>query len=248
MSQQQLRQRSRTPSDTLKMDHSDYPAMGAGLSVPQMLHALPQHHGLVMKLHVSPLFSFLPLFLQKLIARMWCFSFLKPKWESRYLILLGSFLYKFTDNAVSNPKITPKGSPVPVETIDVEIIEPSLLLARGGEQHPMAVALQHLPPGCTYVFSVARLRKTHYYAAADRDQATTWVNSLLEARQEAITRSMGHAPDASFPKAWTYFDNLGRNLMKRKDRIRDRIEEGNLREMEMSNLVEGGPFPRGYHG
>jgi hypothetical protein len=243
---QQLRQRSKIPPDTTaRMDHDDFPKMGAGLTVPQMLQASPQHHGLVMKLHVSPLYAILPLFLQKLVARIWCLSFLAPKWESRYLILLGSFLYKFTDKAPSNPNITPKGSPVPIETIDVEIIEPSLL-AR--EHHPMAIALQELPLGLKCVFSVSRLHKKHYYATADREQATSWLNSLREARQEAITRRMGHAPDASFPKAWTNFDNLGRNLMKSKDRIRARIEDHNLRELEMSNVVEGGPFPRGYHG
>jgi hypothetical protein len=243
---QQLRQRSKTPpATTARMDHGDYPSAGVGLTVPQMLKASPQQHGLVMKLHVSPLYGFFPLFLQRLIARIWCLSFLAPKWESRYLILLGSFLYKFTDNLSLNSKDTPKGSPVPIETVDVEIIELSSL-AR--EYHPMAMALQKLPPGFTCVFSVSRLHKTHYYACQNREQATEWLNSLREARQEAITRRMGHAPDASFPKAWTNFDNLGRNLMKSKDRIRASMEENSRRELEMSNLTEGGPFPRGYHG
>jgi hypothetical protein len=251
---QQLRQRSKTPpgATTARMDHGDYPSAGAGLTVPQMLKASPQQHGLVMKLHVSPLYSYFPIFLQRLIARIWCLSFLAPKWESRYLILLGSFLYKFTDKASSpNSKDTPKGSPVPIETVDVEIIELSSSLARAEHHHhhrPMAMALQKLPPGFKCVFSVSRLHKTHYYATTDREQATEWLNSLREARQEAITRRMGHAPDASFPKAWTNFDNLGRNLMKSKDRIRASIEENSRRELEMSNLTEGGPFPRGYHG
>lgn len=246
---QQLRQRSITPPSRMEQDrdHDDFPTVGAGLTVPQMLKASPQHHGLVMKLHVSPLYSFFPLFLQRLIARLWCLSFLQPKWESRYLILLGSFLYKFTDKAPSNPNITPKGSPVPIETIDVEIIEPSSLV-REYSYHPMAIALQKLPVGFTCVFTVSRLHKTHYYATTDREVATEWLNSLTEARQEAITRRMGHAPDASFPKSWTNFDNLGRNLMKSKDRIRFRMEENNRRELEMSNLTEGGPYPRGYHG
>jgi hypothetical protein len=243
---QQLRQRSKTPpATTARMDYSDYPSAGVGLTVPQMLKASPQQHGLVMKLHISPLYNFFPLFLQRLIARIWCLSFLAPKWESRYLILLGSFLYKFTDKTSSKSKDTPKGSPVPIETVDVEIIERSSL-AR--EHHPMAMALQKLPPGYQCVFSVSRLHKTHYYAATNREQATEWLNSLREARQEAITRRMGHAPDASFPKAWTNFDNLGRNLMKSKDRIRASIEENSRRELEMSNLMEGGPMPRGYHG
>jgi hypothetical protein len=226
------------------MFRDDLPQLGAGLTVPQMLKASPQHYGTVKNLHISPFYTFLPLALQKFIARIWCFSFLAPKWESRYLILLGSFLYKFTDEAPTNPKMNPKGSPVPIESVNAQVIEPSLLPA----DHPMGVALHNLPPGCTCVFSVSDFRKTRYYAVTNKEQALTWVNSLLEAQQETIRRTMGHAPTASFPKAWVYFDSLGRSLLKRKDRIRARMEEISFREMEMSDLAPGGPLPRGYHG
>jgi hypothetical protein len=68
------------------MDHGDYPS-GVGLTVPQMLKASPQQHGLVMKLHISPPYSFFSIFIQQLSLEFVSFI-LAPKWESRYLILL----------------------------------------------------------------------------------------------------------------------------------------------------------------
>jgi len=103
-----------------------------------------------------------------------------------------------------------------------------------------------LPPGFSAVFSVSTLRRKHYYAVADKEEAMIWIRSLREAKQEQITRSMGHAKNMPYP--FEYFDNLASSLVKSKDRIRHRMEEANLREMEMSSFGEGGPLPRGYHG
>ena len=74
-----------------------------------------------------------------------------------------------------------------------------------------------------------------------------WVRSLHEAKQEAITRNMGHAATVSYPSSWKYFDSLGKCLVKSKARVRERIEELRIKEMEMSEF-SGGPLPRGYHG
>ena len=74
-----------------------------------MQSASPQHTGTVQKLHVSPLFTILPHLVQKLILTLWCFKFLRPRWETRYLILLGSYLYKFsltgTDDGNNNNRL-----------------------------------------------------------------------------------------------------------------------------------------------
>ena len=211
-----------------------------GLTVPKMLQALPQEHGYVMKLHMPQFYSILPRFLQKLICRIWFLSFLAPKWQQRYLILLGSFMYKFMDD--SSLSLPPKGSPIPVDSLDVNFLEGAAL-----ESDDVAGGIE-LPSGCSSVFVVSTFRKKQYFAVRDREQAMIWVNSLREARQEAITRSMGHAPDESYPKSWTYFDNRGRSLMQSRERIRTKLDQNSLREMEMSNLAEGGPVPRGYYG
>ena len=59
---------------------------------------------------------------------------------------------------------------------------------------------------------------------------------------------MGHAHQDSYPRSWAYFDTLGEGLRKQKDRIRRRMEEKSIGELEMSQLSEGGPVPRGYYG
>jgi hypothetical protein len=168
------------------------------------------------------------------------FLFFAPKWERRYLVLLGSFLYKFADNL---ERQQPKGSPLPVDTIDVFLVE------QGDSRGFEGVFLDEssVPSGCKSVFCVSTFRKRFYYAVADREQALLWVNALLEAKQEAVRRSMGHAHEDSYPKSWEYYDRLGQSLRRQKDRIRQRMDEKNLQELEMSQLSDGGPLPRGYH-
>lgn len=211
-----------------------------GLNVQSMQAASPQQDGMVMKLHVSPLYSILPRFLQKWILKLWFLSFLRPSWKPRYLMLLGSYLYKFKDGDQRNINQQPKGAPVPIDGIDAHLV--------GANENSVVALTQQLLVGHSTVFCISTLRKQYYYACVSRKEALTWVNGLREARQEAVTRSMGHAARDSYPQSWTYFDSLGANLVSSKDRIRTRIEQGNLRELEMSNLSEGGPAPRGFYG
>lgn len=164
---------------------------------------------------------------------MWCFKFLRPHWQSRYLILLGSYLYKFANETGTEPK----GSPLHIETLDAHLVD---------SDFDLGIAVHSLPPGYTTVIAVTTLRKKYFYACASHEDAIAWINSLREARHEAVTRYMGHANTDSYPSKWAYFDSLGRSLAQSKDRIRRRMEES--REMEMSSLTEGGPAPRGYYG
>jgi len=205
---------------------------GAGLVAKSMIDSSPQQHGVVLKLHVPILYSILPESLQKIILSFSFLSFLGPTWKQRYLILCGSFLYKFKDQTSE----VPKGSPFALETVNVDIFTDS---------NP---EFGNLPPGFTSIFSVSTLRRQHHYAVADLDEARVWIRSIREARQETITRNMGHAAAMPYPNAWSYFDSLGRGLIKSKDRIREKMDEYNLREMEMSTFAEAGPMPRGYHG
>ncbi len=205
---------------------------GAGLTAKSMIDSSPQQHGVVLKLHVPILYSILPEFLQKIILSLSFLSFLGPTWEQRYLILCGSFLYKFKDQTSE----VPKGSPFAVETINVETISEGI------------PEFGNLPVGFTSIFLVSTLRRQHYYAVADIDEARVWIRSIREARQETITRNMGHSAAMPYSKAWNYFDGLGRSLIKSKERIREKMDEYNMREMEMSTFAEAGPMPRGYHG
>lgn len=207
---------------------------GSGLAAKSMIDSSPQQHGVVLKLHVPILYSILPEFLQKIILSFSFLSFLAPTWKQRYLILCGSFLYKFKDQTSE----VPKGSPFTLDNISVDTVS-----SRGAS----IPELGSLPPGFASVFTVSTLRRQHYYAVADQEEAALWTRSIKEARQESITRNMGHASAVPYPKAWSYFDSLGRGLVKSKERIHKRMEEFNARELEMSNFAEAGPMPMGYH-
>eukprot|EP00980_Cylindrotheca_fusiformis_P000238 scaffold52_cov183-Cylindrotheca_fusiformis.AAC.17 len=230
----QIRQRS-GKSNSSRMESNDDPVLreqGTGLSAKVLMDASPQQHGVVLKLHVPLLFKLVPDFLQRLLLAFSFLSFLCPSWKQRYLILCGSYLYKFKDQSSQ----TPKGSPFEVSSADAEIV---------AEDYPYVGSL---PPGFDAIVSVSTLRRKHFYAVQDREEALLWVRSMRESKQEAITRGMGHAAHVPYPKSWGYLDNLAKSLVKSKDRIKERMELSGLREMEMSNLTEGGPIPRGYYG
>jgi len=129
--------------------------------------------------------------------------------------------------------------------MEVDIVSKESLI---GHDFEVAVPLESFPSGTTCVFVVTTARKKHYYAAPFREMARMWVTSLRQARQEAITRSMGHAAADSYPAAWEQFDRLGESEVARKDRIRSKVQELSQRELEMSALNDGGPIPRGYFG
>ena len=188
-----------------------------------------------MKLHIPIFFTILPGWVQKLIR--YFFKFLAPTWKPRYLIQIGGYLYKFNDESSR----APKGSPLPVDELDVHLLDDWHRDVDGIDD----VASLTLPDYEGY-FCVSTLRKRQYYAVATRDDALVWVNTLRQARQDTITRTMGHARDQHYP--YQYLDALGSSLVKSKDRIRAQIEQTTLREMELTTMGTGGPIPRGYHG
>jgi hypothetical protein len=210
--------------------------MGAGLSSNAMISASPSQHGAVYKLQVPVLFSILPEFLQRLICSWSCLAFLAPKWKERYLIQIGNYLYRFKDSKSS----TPKGAPVPLEQADVRLMCSS--------SHEDGVEFVALPTSVQACFVVSTVRKKQYYGVSSKEEAMTWVKSMEDGRQEATRRSMGHTRNVPYPKSWEYFDNLGKNLLKSKERIKTKMDEIEMREMEMTNFGEGGPAPRGYYG
>ena len=226
-----LRQRKIPGSSGMQNDETESSIIreeGIGLSAETLTDSSPQHHGPVLKLHIPLFFDMLPVCFQRILLVIG----ISPSWKQRYLILCGSFLYKFKDNT---SKI-PKGSPFEVKTTTIEI----LTLDESPE-------IGSLPPGYSTVFSVCTLRKKHYYAVRDKEEAMLWIRSMTEAKQEIITRTMGHSK-VPYPKSWAYFDSLGASLVKSKERIRKRMEDSRLREMEMTSFTEGGPLPRGYYG
>ena len=242
MATKDLRQRlpsqsQRTTGDMASEREAFLPQQGSGLSAKSMIDSSPQQHGVVLKLHVPLLYSILPEFIQRIILSVSFLSFLGPTWKQRYLILCGSFLYKFKNQTSE----IPKGSPFELNTIGANAVS-----SHAGASFP--AELGNLPPGFLAVFTVSTLRRQHYYAVADEEEAQIWIRSINDARHETITRNMGHAGGLPYPNTWRYFDTLGRGLLKSKERIREKLEHHNMRELEMSGFVEAGPVMRGYHG
>jgi hypothetical protein len=231
----EIRQRSGMTSSSSTENESEpvVREQGTGLSAKILMDASPQQHGIVLKLHVPLLYNLIPVCLQRILLAFQFLSFLLPSWKRRYLILCGSFLYKFKDQS---SKI-PKGAPFEVATATSEIV------AKEDSPH-----IGSLPPGFDAIVSVSTLRRNHYYAVRDKEEALLWIRSMQESKQETITRNMGHAFHVPYPNSWKYFDSLAKSLVKSKERIKERLESSSLREMEMTNFTEGGPLPRGYYG
>lgn len=220
--------------------------LGKGLSAPSMLNASPSQSGEVLKLHVPVFYTLLPAFLQRFLS--FCFKSFAPSWKSRHLIQLGGYIYRFT----SEKSKAPKGSPLPVQEVEVHLLEDLADVQGIDDYHSLAPNRNDLDNEMTY-FCIATLRKRHYYAVSTREEAQVWVNTIRLARQEAITRNMGHAKNQPYP--YQYFDGLAASLVKSKDRIRRQMHESSLREMELTTVGAGGvsgsgagPMPRGYFG
>jgi hypothetical protein len=181
------------------------------------------------------------LFLQRIIARVWLFSWLAPTWEKRYLVIVGSYLYKFKDESSTSLS----GSPAYLGSMEASsIIRDSMRI----QDSDVAVALDIAPNGYSTLFVVSTGYRRHYYAAPSEEVARMWVATLVQARQEAITRSMGHAAPESYPAEWDSFDRVGEASLRRKETMRFRLQELSSRELEMSSFNEGGALPRGYYG
>ncbi|CAJ1906060.1 unnamed protein product [Cylindrotheca closterium] len=207
--------------------------LGSGMAAKSLIDASPQQHGVVLKLHLPFVYNLIPSFLLSIIYSIGCLSFLLPSWKQRYLISCGSYLYKFKDQQSKSPK----GCPFDLATMSVDLIPK--------ENSPHVGAL---PPGFDAIICVSTLRRKQYYAVRDREEAMLWVRSLTEAKQAVITRNLGHDKQMPYPQSWKHFDSLAAGLVKSKERIKERMETQNMREMEMTNFMDGGPLPRGYHG
>ena len=90
----------------------------------------------------------------------------EPIYRRRFVVLKGAFLFKFA----TEQGVRPKGTPLPVEALTVEQLEPDLLSIRTLRKE----WVMRLPPA----------------------ELPTWVAAIRRARQRAIRESMGHAPVA----------------------------------------------------
>eukprot|EP00567_Pseudictyota_dubia_P008387 CAMPEP_0197440770 /NCGR_PEP_ID=MMETSP1175-20131217/7193_1 /TAXON_ID=1003142 /ORGANISM="Triceratium dubium, Strain CCMP147" /LENGTH=214 /DNA_ID=CAMNT_0042970939 /DNA_START=171 /DNA_END=815 /DNA_ORIENTATION=+ len=212
-------------------------ASGGGLSAKSLIESSPAQHGPALKLHVPAIYKISPTCLQRILSSGWFPESMSPHWIERHLVQAGSFLYRFETDQSSEPK----GTPVQLAAVEARAVGEDEYL------EGLELMFRQLPPGSDAVFSVSTFGKTQYFAVSSKEECSTWVNSLREGRQSAITRTMGHSSHVPYPKSWEYFDTLGSSLMKRKERIKQKMAE---KEMEMTTLDAGvgGSLHRGYYG
>jgi len=227
------------------------------ISASTLLNSSPTHDGQVMKLNIPLFFTFCPSWFQKIL--FFCPSPLRPTWKKRYLIQIGKYVYRFSNsNSPSTDgvpsQMTQKGSPIPLDKIQAKVVDANhygmaTSKSRGVNMDENIALLQHLPSYCDGFFSITTSGQTKYYAVSTKEDAVTWVNSILEGRQASITNSMGH-DQRPYPKAWKYIDQRGDAILQKKVRIKDRIRSIEKREMEMTEMSHGmtGAMPRGYFG
>ncbi len=206
------------------------------LSAHALIAASPIHSSPVMKMHVPPIYEFLPSTIQWLLAR--CCKGMAPQWKRRYLIALGEYLYRFKNEDGASPK----GSPIPVATAEARIISSE------SDNEDYSFVFDLLPEDCHAVFEVSSIGKTQYFAVASKEEATIWVTSIRQMKQDAITRNMGHSRDIPYPKEWRAFDESARRLKDQKIRIKSKLEAMNRKEQEMTSLGAGaGGINMGYY-
>jgi hypothetical protein len=225
----------------MKMDHhagimegQDQDSIhSAGLSVENLMRTSPSQTGPAWKLHIPVIYMILPTCCQSILRR-WFPSVVAPSWKSRYLIQVGGYLYKFVNDVSSS---SPKGSPIAVdEIVDVHVVPQGQYLEDG--------ILSSLPDADGY-FVITTVWKRQYYAVPTAEDSRIWVETLRQARQEAITRKMGHARDQPYP--YNSLDRQACGLVNSKRRIRAQIQTANWREMELVAMGAGGnSTSRGY--
>lgn len=139
------------PSDSLlnMSSYSSFPV--SKISTEETLTNKPLKHGYVMKKSNSFLVHCLP-----------CFY---SRYQPRYLVLVGAYLYRFrhpSSEAV-------KGIPIPIEDITVVKLDSD-------------------------AFELKTIRKTYTFIASNETERNGWIDAIKQRKHLAIKERMGHAP------------------------------------------------------
>ena len=149
-----------------------------------------------------------------------------------------------------------KGSPIDLKYINVT----SSRLANNGTtvaHHEEEFEIPSIQ-NCSGYFTITSgggssssgISKTNHYATSTQSEASTWVHTLHQARQECITASMGHSKIPICRKV-EYVNIMGKKIVERKERIANLIRKRELNEIELmcvNGNGSGGGLPRGYFG
>ena len=91
------------------------------------------------------------------------------RWKPRLFIVVGGYLYRFSDEYSDSPK----GVPIPLESCAFRVLE-------GNET-------------TGYMFLVSTLRKEYVLRADTSEERREWITALRDAKQLAIKVRLGHA-------------------------------------------------------
>ena len=91
------------------------------------------------------------------------------------------------------------------------------------------------PSDSEAVIELTSAGKTQYLAISDKEEAQLWVNTMKQCRQDCITRKMGHS-NVPYPREWVALDSAATRLREKKNRIKEKMEQMDRKEMEMQNL------------
>mmetsp|Transcript_26399 Transcript_26399/g.40868 ORF Transcript_26399/g.40868 Transcript_26399/m.40868 type:complete len:253 (-) Transcript_26399:13-771(-) len=221
-----------------QMQHM-FSSSGNSIPAPSLVNASPSHHGLVYKLHIPLLWTMLPLIFQRALLwlnnRTFCGYFLArfcPSFKARYMIQLGSYLYRFRNESSTSPK----GKPIILQSVEaathinIDSDDSSMLQLSNG------CVIDEFPDGCKSLFVVQTFMKTRYFVVPDYEGASAWVNSIRQGRQEAITRSFGHS-HVPYPETWDYFDKRAKGLVQKMTELNDRLDQARTRDLELTSLM-----------
>lgn len=211
------------PTDASPMVNYDE----AHLSARALMRASPVLSGYACKMHIPLFYAVLPSSIQWLLSTRCCPKSWSPQWKRRYLIALGGYLYRFKDENGS----TPKGAPMPVDSMEARLLSRDEAVANG----EFNIVTDHLPGDCTSVIEVCSGGKTQYFAMNSTEEASTWVNSVRQMRQDCSTKNMGHS-NIPYPKEWDAFDASAKRIREQKARIRNKLEAIDRKEQEMQTL------------
>jgi hypothetical protein len=104
-----------------------------------------------------------------------------PKWKLRYFVLLGDFLYRFSDEGAPRPK----GVPIPISAVSVQRLAHDANLEHVDEDG-------YSPePFC---FEIRALLKTYILKAANAAECAEWVKAIQARKLSSIREGLGHAP------------------------------------------------------
>lgn len=139
------------PSDSL-LNMSSYNAFpSARISVEEALVNQPLKHGYVLKKSNSFLVYCLP-----------CFY---SRYQPRYLVLVGAYLYRFRNPSSDSVK----GIPIPIEDITIVKLDSN-------------------------TFELKTIRKTYTFVTNSETDQNEWIESIKQRKHLAIKERMGHAP------------------------------------------------------